>query len=86
VNRFLAGLGVAVGLAWLFRRKKKVAPAPAADPAEELRQKLAESRFPAEEPVEQPEEPEPTLDARRAGVHDRGRDAIERMRRDQAQQ
>jgi hypothetical protein len=79
VNRFLAGLGVAVGLAWLFRRKKKAAPATPADPADELRQKLAESRFPADQPIAQPESPEPTLDERRRDVHDRGRGAIERM-------
>jgi hypothetical protein len=65
------------------------------DPADELRQKLASSRESGEEergggaaetfkPVEPPTpEPssEPTIDERRADVHDEGRAAIDEMRK-----
>jgi hypothetical protein len=81
MRRFLAGIGLAMGLAWLFRRRRHAAPAPAAsaaDPADELKQKLAESRGFAEEPVPAP--PEPSLDERRHDVHERARASIERMR------
>ena len=81
MGRLFAGLGVALGLAWLFRRRRHASPAPAApggDPAEELKQKLAESRGFADEPVAAP--PEPSLDERRHDVHERARASIERMR------
>jgi hypothetical protein len=75
-----------MGLAWLFRWRRKPAPVavPDADPAEELKRKLAESRGPDPEPVAAPE-PEPEapaapLDERRQAVHDRARAAIEDMR------
>jgi hypothetical protein len=64
------------------------------DPADELRQKLAGSREPAAEPEAPPVatftpvEPstpaptaEPTIDERRADVHDEGRAAIDEMRK-----
>jgi hypothetical protein len=73
-----------MGLAWLFRWRRKPAPVavPDADPAEELKRKLEESR--AEEPAA-PAEPEPEapaapVDERRRAVHDRARAAIEDMR------
>jgi len=49
---------------------------PAADPAEELRRKLAEARQP-----EQPAEPKAveSLDARRARVHAKAREAMDAM-------
>ena len=85
MRRFLAGLGFAMGLAWLFRRRRPAAaPVAAPDPAEELKQKLAASRTPvdetpfAAEPPAAP--PEPALDERRRDVHDRARASIERMR------
>jgi hypothetical protein len=72
-----------MGFAWLFRRLRKPQPAPA-DPAEELKQKLAESRSAGpERPGEEPEpEPEPAapLDERRRAVHERGRASIDEMR------
>ena len=67
-----------MGLAWLFRRRKKPAPAPA-DPAEELKRKLEESReAPAAEPEAEPAGG--SLDERRRAVHDRARAAIDEMR------
>jgi hypothetical protein len=50
-------------------------PAPAADPADELRQKLAESRA-EDDPAP---EGETSVDARRAEVHAEGRAAIDEM-------
>ena len=72
-----------MGLAWLFRRRRRSVPEPAADPADELRRKLEESRTDAEEapPAAEPEPaPETPLEDRRQAVHDRGRAAIETMR------
>jgi len=76
---------------WLRRRKRTVAPEPETGPdprAEELRQRLAESRAIVEErdefegaettvdQVETPADPE----LRRRAVHEAGRAAAERMR------
>jgi hypothetical protein len=89
MRRFLAGVGFAMGLAWLFRWRRKPAAAqtPAADPAEELKRKLAESRTAEPEPEPaRDEEPTAPLEARRRAVHDRARAAIDEMRgRDQAE-
>jgi hypothetical protein len=75
----------------LMRRRETIAPvSPAADPrADELRQKLAESRslvdererFEAGETTIDRAEPAPAdPDARRRRVHDEGRAVVERMR------
>ena len=64
-------------------------PAPAEDPrAEELRQRLEESRTVAEEQHEEAASPETPVDQveasveeRRAAVHERAREAAEEMRR-----
>ena len=71
-----------MGLAWLFwRRRAKEAAAPSADAAEELKQKLAESRSEAESaPAPEPEPPAAELDERRREVHERARASIEQMR------
>jgi hypothetical protein len=75
-----------MGLGWLFRRWRKPRPVPAADPADELKQKLAESRVtepesPAAEPQPEPEpEPAPPLEEKRRAVHDRARASIDEMR------
>lgn len=73
-----------MGLAWLFRRRRSTAPAPAAvDPAEELKRKLAESRTDAPEPGAAPSEPadeRPSLEERRRAVHEKAVQAIEAMR------
>jgi hypothetical protein len=79
-----AGAGVA-----LYRKLRRV-PAPAAEPAddpraEELRQKLEESRTVAEEQHEEAASPETPIDEadvaeRRQAVHERARAAAEEMR------
>ncbi len=71
-----------MGLAWLFRRfSRPVAePKAPADPAEELRQKLADSRTADIAPgTDAGPEPEASLDERRRTVHDRARAAIDEM-------
>jgi hypothetical protein len=78
MRRFLAGVGFAMGLAWLFRWRRKPQPVPAADPAEELKQKLAESR--TAQPEQEPEPKAAPLDERRQAVHDRARASIDDMR------
>jgi hypothetical protein len=93
MGRFLAGVGLATVFAWFFRRRRKPQPAPAQpDPAEELKQKLAESRVEAEAPPAEPEpatepvaetEPEAApagVDERRREVHERARASIDQMR------
>lgn len=66
------------------------------DPAAELRRKLADARSAAPETTDEspvavaspdersPEEPERSLDERRAEIHARAQDAIEAMRNDDA--
>ena len=85
MRRLLTWAVVSLGIAALARRLRKrhsvaeapspVEPAPAGDPADELRRKLAESRV-EDEPVEAPE----TVEERRAEVHDSGRATIDAMR------
>ena len=84
MRRLLAWLGLAAGALafWRWRHGRKAAPPPAAaDPAEELKQKLAETRSdePADEPAAEPEEPQPSLDERRRAVHDKARQAMDDM-------
>jgi hypothetical protein len=86
---WLGALGVA-GAAVVRALRRKPAPVRAPDPrAEELRQKLEESRAvvdereefeSAETPVDQAQ-----VDDRRRAVHDRGRAAAEQMRGDSAE-
>lgn len=91
MGRFLAGVGLATVFAWFFRRRRKPQPAPPQpDPAEELKQKLAESRAEEPEPKTESEpqvesepqaEPEPAgPDERRREVHERARASIDQMR------
>ena len=85
MRRFFAWLGCLLGALWIFRWFRRGSPpAPAADPAEELRRKLEESRAdepaPAEPAAAEPEAPQAGLDERRRAVHDRGRAAIDAMR------
>jgi hypothetical protein len=77
-----AGAAIAV-----YRRlRPQSAPAPTDDPrAEELRQKLEESRAVVEEQHEEAASPETPVDeadveSRRAAVHDRARSATDEMR------
>jgi hypothetical protein len=90
MRRFTAWLAGFVGGAAayrLFRRTPRPVPERAADPAEELKAKLAEARaagddreaFEAgETPVD--EAPDPDVDARRRAVHEQARSAIDEMR------
>ena len=85
----LGAAGVAAG-ARLLRRRGRGAPTGLADPAEELRLKLEESRGVAEDraefeagetPVDAVEDVVPqSLEARRRRVHDRAQEAIDSMR------
>jgi hypothetical protein len=94
VRRRLFWLLALAGVVWLYlkrggRRPEPVShvPAPAGDPAEELRRKLDETR---EAPVSHLSEPEPAepsapvvseeLDARRREIHERARAAADEMR------
>jgi hypothetical protein len=87
---WLGAIGVAGAAVVRALRRKPVPLAPRSDPrAEELRQKLEESRTvvdereefeSAETPVDQAE-----VDDRRRAVHERGRAAAEQMRGDSAE-
>jgi flagellar biosynthesis/type III secretory pathway M-ring protein FliF/YscJ len=93
VRRALTWLAGAVGLAALARliRRRAAEATPVADPAEELREKLAEQRrqegtaggeeIVAPEPDPKPADPADTVDLeeRRARVHARAQEAIELM-------
>lgn len=90
ISFLLGAAGVAAG-ARLLRRRGRGAPAGVgADPAEELRRRLEESRGIVEErqefeagetPVDEVEDVAPlSLDERRRRVHDRAQEAIESMR------
>jgi hypothetical protein len=77
VKRLLAVVLGALGLtAWLRRRRERSSPSPADD----LKATLAESRGAdaADEPAAPPVD-EPDVDARRADVHARARDAMDEL-------
>ena len=86
-------IGVAALGRWLAKRRHPVASpaepveatppeATAADPAEELRRKLADARVPESDVAPAPESPDKTLDERRARVHAKAREAIDSMASD----
>jgi hypothetical protein len=86
MKRFLAVFAGGLGLGALLRRRRPKAIGADADPAEELRMKLAESRTIVDErevdeagetTVDQAPDPDP--DARRAQVHARAREAIDEL-------
>ena len=84
MKRLLALAVGALGLtAWLKRRRERgaVTPPPAATtPADDLKAKLAESRSVEEpEPSEPPVVEDPDVDARRADVHARARQAMDEL-------
>jgi hypothetical protein len=91
VRKLVTWLLVTLGIAALVRRLKRrqepaeaepvgtPAQAPAGDPADELRQKLAESRA-AGETEEASPPPEETVDERRSEVHEQGRATLDEMR------
>ena len=100
MKRALASVDGLIGLAalgrWLAQRRHpdaspaetvepvETAPVAAADPAEELRRKLADARVAEPEVASAPEAPEETLDERRARVHAKAREAIDSMGGDSA--
>jgi len=81
MKRFLALLAGGLGIRVLLRRRRRIAPLPA--PADELRAKLAETRVAEPETrVSEPEVPPeeaPDVEARRADVHERARQALEEL-------
>jgi hypothetical protein len=80
----LTALGIYAFLRWRKRRKAEAelpqsspAATAAADPADELRQKLAESRV--DEADDEPA-PEESVEDRRVEVHEQGRAALDEMK------
>jgi hypothetical protein len=89
MGRALAGLGGALGLAWLWRRLHPKPAEPGPDPAEELRARLEQAReadddrdeFDAAEGQTLDEVGEPrSLEERRQAVHDQAQQTLESMR------
>jgi hypothetical protein len=79
----IVALGIRAFMHWRKRRRADAdltEPQPAtADPADELRQKLAETR--TEDAVEDaPAAPDATVEDRRAEVHEEGRAALDDMK------
>ena len=95
MKRAFASVAGVIGLAalgrWFAKRRHPVASpaepveatppaeATAADPAEELRRKLADARVAEPEAASAAKPPEETLDERRARVHAKAREAIDSM-------
>jgi hypothetical protein len=85
VRKLLKWIVVTIGITALvhwFRRRgaePEIAAPTTEDPAEELRRKLAESRE-ADEPVQAPAASEPTVEERRADVHEQGRATLDEMK------
>jgi hypothetical protein len=87
MRKLLTWIVVSLGIAALVRRLRRrgaepepTSP-PAGDPADELRQKLSESRSADEaEEAPPPPPPEATVEDRRADVHDQGRATLDEMR------
>ena len=85
MRRFLTWLAYGAGAAFIFRwrlRRRKPERVPAADPADELKRKLEESRAAEAQLPPEPAPPQEGVDERRRSVHDRGRAAIDRMHGD----
>ena len=82
MGRFFAGVGLAAMFAWLFRRRRKAEPLERADPAAELKRRLAESRAaePEPEPEPEPKAAKQSLDERRRAIQERAQAAIDEMR------
>jgi hypothetical protein len=83
----LVALGIRAFLRWRKRRQEEqeslpAAPLQDADPADELRRKLAESR--EEEPAPSSEPPAADVADRRAEVHEQGRSTLEQMKSDES--
>jgi hypothetical protein len=91
VRRLLTWIVVTLGIAAIARRLRRrsgpdeIVAADVQDPADELRRKLAQSRSEDETSAAAPAAPEasvaqPTVDERRANVHEEGRATIDAMR------
>ena len=80
----IVALGIRAFLRWRKRRREaQTAPASSeqpADPADELRRKLAESREDETTSAEAPEPPPAAVADRRAEVHEQGRAALDDMK------
>ena len=74
--------------AWLFKRRRKAEPLERADPAAELKRRLAESRAaepePERAPEPEPEAPKQSLEDRRRAIQERAQAAIDQMRGESA--
>jgi hypothetical protein len=86
VRKLITWALVTLGLAALVHKLRRrraatvgIADSAVADPADELRQKLAETREPAAQPPMESSSPD-SVEARRTDVHDQGRTAIDEMR------
>jgi hypothetical protein len=76
---WLAGLAGGAAVYRAFRRQPSVAaPVAEADPADELKAKLAEARAGGE--TGDDEAPDPDVEDRRRSVHERARSAIDEMK------
>ena len=99
MRRLLTGIAGGLGLAALLRslRRRRTAPAEqSADPAEELRAKLAQARDSADDrdafdaaegvPVDEAEAPPPadtrSIEERRRAIHEKAEEALGLMRAD----
>jgi hypothetical protein len=89
MRRLLTWIVVSLGIAAIVRRLRRrrqgeeiLTPRGEDDPADQLRQKLAESRSEpeAEGLTEPPVSPGASVEERRASVHDEGRAALDDMR------
>jgi hypothetical protein len=89
VRRLIKIALVALGIRWFLKRRKRrheerqaaelsTQAAPADDPADELRQKLAASRAEAEPDDAEPAATPPVAD-RRTEVHEQGRATLDEM-------
>jgi len=81
----LVALGIRALLRWWKRRRAQAELAtapPPPDPADQLRQKLAESRSDDTAELDEPDdEPiEASVDDRRAEIHEQGRAALDEMK------
>jgi hypothetical protein len=92
VRKLVTWLVVTLGIAAIVRRLRRRAPqteipAPPreGDPADELRQKLAASRAASggSPTTTEASAEEPSVEARRAEVHDHGRSTLDEMRADE---
>lgn len=93
MRRLLTAIAGALGLVALLRglRRRAEAPAPAADPAEELRAKLAQARGAADDrdefdaaegvPVDAVGDPR-SIEERRRAIHEQAEEALDLMRSD----